>query len=337
MRLLILGGTWFLGRTLAERAVKAGHAVTTFTRGRTAPDVAGVRPVHGDRTDPADLARVVSTGPYDAVVDTSGTIPADVLRAATALAESARRYVYVSSVNAYEGWPTEPLSERSAVRACPPDATAAPDAGAADRYGRLKAGCENAAGGVYGDRALILRPGVILGPYEYIGRAAWWLNRMARDGRVLCPGDPERGIQPIDVRDVAGFILHAVGVGLHGAYNVAAPIDHTTYGAFLSSCAHAVGTDPEMVWADDQFLLDQGVAMWTELPLWRTYRGTWTVDTDKARTAGLGARPIAETVADTWAWLKHGGDGETGERARELGIDADVETQLLDRWSQRRS
>src|ERR1700722_16094025 len=151
MRLLVLGGTWFLGRAMVEEALRRGHEISTFNRGISAPDVPGARAVHGDRASSTDLARLTGKdGGWDAVIDTSGYVPANVLLAARALAGRARRYAFVSSVNVYGGWPTEPLTEASPVRECAPDAVdEGLDAGA-DRYGRLKAGCENAVTSVFG-------------------------------------------------------------------------------------------------------------------------------------------------------------------------------------------
>lgn len=333
MRLLVLGGTWFLGRAIVEEALRRGHETTTFNRGISASDVPDAQAVHGDRASATDLARLIDEdGGWDAVIDTSGYVPAVVLLAARALAGRAARYAFVSSVNAYQGWPIEPLTEASPVRECAPDATdEGLDAGA-DRYGRLKAGCENAVASVFRDRALVLRPGVILGPYESVGRVPWWLGRIARGGRVLAPGFPERPIQPIDVRDVAAFTIDALGSGLSGAVNVAAPAGHSTFGEFLAACVEATGSGAELEWVDDDFLLAQGVRMWTELPLWRASPGTWQVDASRALAAGLRARPLPETVADTWAWMRSGGAALDHTRQAQLGIDPRVEQKILADW-----
>jgi 2'-hydroxyisoflavone reductase len=247
MRLLMLGGTWFLGRAVVEEALRRGHEVTTFNRGISAPDVPGAQAVHGDRASPADLARLAASGgEWDAVVDTSGYVPAVVLLAARALDGLAGRYAFVSSVNAYQRWPVEPLTEASSVRECAPDDAGEGTDSGADRYGRPKAGCENAVTSVFADRALLLRPGVILGPGESVGRVAWWLRRMARGGQVPAPGYLGRPIQPVDVRDVAAFTLDALGGGLAGAVNVAAPVGHSTFGEFLGSCATAAGPEASL-------------------------------------------------------------------------------------------
>lgn len=335
MRLLVIGGTWFLGRMFVEEAVRAGHDVTTFNRGRTADDVPGVATVRGDRTNPGDLGRLRAAGEWDAVIDTCGYVPADVLASATALDDRAGRYVFVSTIAAYAGWPVEPLTEDRPLRECAPTAVDAPDTDRGERYGRLKAGCERAVRDAFGDRTVILRPGVILGPYEYLGRLPWWLHRVARGGRVLAPGPPDRGIQPADVRDVAAFALRTATTGDAGTYNVTAPPGHTTYEELLTACAQATGSDAGFTWVDDGFLLDHGVEAWTELPLWRPAPGTWRVDSARARAHGLTSRAIGETVAGAWRWLASGGRAVDEQRPVEPGIDAAKEARLLAAWAAR--
>ncbi|GAB2858954.1 NAD-dependent epimerase/dehydratase family protein [Actinocorallia aurea] len=316
-----------MGRAVVDEARAAGHEVTTFTR-RTV--VSGAEAVHGDRADARDLAGLARRGPWDVVVDTSGMVPRDVLSSAQALVGSAGRYVFVSTVNVYTGWPTVPLDEGSPVRECAHDDAGGERQGETygDRYGRLKAGCERAALEVFGRRAAVLRPGVILGPREYIGRLAWWLGRMKRGGRVLAPGEPGREIQPVDVRDVAGFALMP---GLEGVYNVTAPFGHASYRELLEACSSAAGGHARLVWVPDDFLVERDVPMWTGLPLWRVFPGTWRISS-RAWSSGLVCRPLADTVADTWAWITGGGDVVASHRAGEMGISSTWERELLAEW-----
>jgi 2'-hydroxyisoflavone reductase len=341
MRLLILGGTWYLGRTIGELALDAGWQVTTFNRGVSAPDLAGVEVVHGDRQRADDFRRLAERGPWDAVIDTIGYIPQQVLGAATALAAAVGHYVFLSSVNVYTGWPNEPLDDNSALFGCPPDAdkTFGADLGYAGQYGAHKAGCERAVvAGLGADRATLLRPGVILGPREYVGRLTWWLDRAARGGQLLAPGPATRAIQPIDVRDVAQFALQCATTRIAGAYNLSAPVGHSTFADLIDDCIAATnaGTDP--VWVDPQWLIDRGVEQWTELPLWRTHRGVWAVDSHRAFAAGLRCRPLRDTVADTWTWMTSGGAAITGEgeagRAADHGLTPEREAELLTAWGQ---
>jgi 2'-hydroxyisoflavone reductase len=341
MRLLIMGGTWFLGRTLAEQALARGWHVTTFSRGRSGHDVRGTEPIRGDRARPADIAGLAAAGHWDAVVDTSGHVPAMVATAASALRPVADRYLYISTVNAYRGWPEEPLTDASptydAAAGMIPVTTGA-DRGLAPaaEYGRLKAACEQAAQQQFRDgRCLILRPGVVVGPYEYVGRLPWLLRRMHQGGPVLAAGDPGRPIQPLDVRDLAAFIVLAISSQLSGAMNVTAPIGHSTYGDMLGACRDVTGRRADLVWVDDQWLSEQDVTPWTEIPLWRTAPGSWAVASERAAHAGLACRPLRDTVADTWDWMGRE-DPMPHERAGEIGIDAAKEQELLAAWERYR-
>lgn len=333
MRILILGGSWFLGRTIVEHAVNRGDEVTTFRRGRSGSDVDGVATIRGDRTNLDDLARLADAGRWDMVVDTSSFVPRETLALARALEPVTARYVLVSTVSVYEGWPTRPLTEDSPALACPPEA--GPDYGfdgdpGPSKYGFGKAGCERAVLDTFGpDRVAVLRPGVILGPRDYVGRLEWWLRRMQRGGRVLAPGRPDRLIQPVDVRDVAAFALTS---GLVGTYNLTGARSEQM-SDMLEACHEATGNNAVFEWVtDEQWLAEQGIQQWTELPLWRTYPGVWAVDASRARQAGFSGRPVRETVADTWSWLSSGGAAIEHQRAGELGISPEREQAILGLW-----
>jgi nucleoside-diphosphate-sugar epimerase len=340
MRILVLGGTWFLGKAVVQEAQRRGWHVTTFNRGRSAGPLPGVEAVHGDRQVPGDMRRLAGYGPWDAVVDTSASTlaPRDVLAGVRLLGAVTSRYTYVSTVSAYAGWPDQPLSEDSALLDGPPDA--GPEYGRMpedwDRrgpnfhYGRQKAGTERAVLAAMGeDRAVILRPGVILGPEEYVGRLPWWLNRVARGGRILAPGAPETTIQPADVRDVARFALDQAATGGGGAFNIAAPIGRDTMGGLLTACLDVTESSGRLVWTPQEVLHAQGVREWTELPLWRTNRGVWQVDSGKAVAAGFTCRPLAETVRDTWGWLQSGGQPVEHPRWAEHGLEPEKEAKVL--------
>ncbi|MEV8635044.1 NAD-dependent epimerase/dehydratase family protein [Streptosporangium sp. NPDC051023] len=332
MRLLILGGTRFLGRVVAEQALQRGHDVTTFNRGRSGDDVPGVTTICGDRTSEQDLAALADSGPWDAVIDPSGMTVAMVEDTTRALADVASWYVFISTVNVYRGWPTAPLTDASPLREYTPEGPegeSGPDA-----YGRQKVGCERAVVSVFGECATILRPSVILGPHEYVGRLPWWLSRIHNGGRVLAPGAATWKIQPIDVRDAASFSLDCAERHLVGSYNVAAPIGHSTFGELLAACRKATGSTAELVWVDHVFLRQHGVREWTELPIWRGHEGTWQVDASRAHATGLTCRPLEETVADTWRWLQTGVT-VSSERFAELGISAEREKRILAAWDAR--
>jgi nucleoside-diphosphate-sugar epimerase len=333
MRLLVLGGTRFVGRAIAGAAVGRGWQVTTFNRGQAGPDVRGVQPLRGDRTDQDDLRRLASAGRWDAVVDTSGYVPVNTLQVARSLQAVAGQYVFMSTVSAYRGWPIEPLSEASRVLLCPPDAEAGFGEDTEDgptRYGYQKAGCEAAVAEIFGpDRSVMLRPGVVLGPGEYVGRLPWWLHRVATGGRLLAPGYPARTIQPVDVRDLADFTVRTVEDQLTGAFNVTAPIGRETFGGLLEACVQATGSHPDVVWVPDDVLLMRGVRQWSEIPLWRTFPGVWHVESTRAQSAGLRCRSLADTARDTWAWMRDGQVHLDAERSGEIGLSPEREQAIL--------
>ncbi|WP_239405480.1 NAD-dependent epimerase/dehydratase family protein [Frankia sp. Cj3] len=336
MRLLVLGGTWFVGRILAAEAVDRGWTVTTFNRGRSGPDPTGVEAIRGDRTKAEDLHRLAAAGPWDAVVDVAGTEPWSVGLAARVLRDHVGQYVFVSTVSVYRDWPASPVTESSPLHAGDPDLVVEDPRWDADRYGPLKAGCEAAIRRVVdAERTLVARPGVLLGPYEYVGRLPWWLGRMARGGRVLAPAPADRSIQPVDVRDFAAFLLDLMRRSVSGVFNVAAPAGHATYSGFLDACIEATRTrhgSVDVVWAAQDWLAEQGVRPWTEIPLWRVSKGTWAMDATRAAETGLVCRPIGETVTDTWRWLTAGGAPVPHERQAEHGIDPYKERRLIDMW-----
>lgn len=256
MRLLVLGGTVFAGREIVTQALERGWQVTSFNRGLSGDDVGGVRRLRGDRADAVDVSELAGRGPWDAVVDTSGYVPRNALEVARALESSTAQYLFVSTVSVYAGWPRKRLSEESAVLEAPADA--GPDFGenmenGPSRYGYQKAGCERAVEQVFGaDRTTLLRPGVVLGPREYVGRLPWWLRRVAEGGRVVTPGPSDRSIQPVDVRDLAAFALVCAEQCLSGAFNVTAPVGRETFGGMLAACVDVTGVRPEFVWLSDR-------------------------------------------------------------------------------------
>lgn len=335
MRLLVLGGTRFVGYAVIEAALTAGWEVSSFNRGISGAPPPGVRELRGDRTDPTDLARVSTAGPWDAVVDTSGFVPRDVLATCRYLQGAVRKYVFISTVSVYRKWPVEPLSETSEVLYCPPDA--GPDYGedtedGPTKYGYQKSGCELAVTSSFDiGRSIILRPGVVLGPREYVGRLPWWLRRISEGGRVLAPGTPNRAIQPVDVRDLANFIVGAIAHNVVGTYNITAPQGRETFGGMLYACAKTTNSTAEFVWVPDEKLLAMGVRQWSELPLWRTFPGVWRVDSTAALSAGLSCRSLVNTVVDTWTWMQPGDVNSDTERSSEIGISREREQEILSR------
>ena len=343
MRLLVIGGSVFLGQAFAAEALARGWEVTTFNRGRTAADLPGVRTVRGDRERPEDLARLAAAGPWDAVVDVCGYVPRVVGASAAALAGSAGSYLFVSSINAYPGFPADPVDERSPRHDC------AADAGPEDGdYGVLKAGCERAAVQVFPGRTLVLQPGLIMGPGDRARRLTWWLRRASQGGRMAAPGRPEQEMQLIDARDLAAFGLDRIeagdGKGEDGeTYLVGGSPANTTWGEYLGACVEATGGKAEPVWMDDRFLLAHGVAPWVELPLWaprdEEFAAVWQHSSAKAAEAGLRCRPVPESIRDTAAWLFGPGGTEVAFGAyrslSDRGLAPEKEQQLLADWDAR--
>lgn len=334
MRLLVMGGTWFLGRAVVESALARGWQVTTFSRGRSGTPAPGAEHVLGDRTVADDLRRLAGHGPWDAVIDTSSTelSPKDVLLGAQLLRPQVRHWVHVSTVSVYQGWPHLVLTEEDPVLDCPPDADETFGYTGADGsptiYGFQKAGGERAVSNIFGADATFLRPGVILGPGEYVGRLPWWLGRAARGGRIVAPAPADRLIQPVDVRDVARFALERAEAADGQVFNVTHP-EGITFARFVDECFRVTGGQGGPVWVDGEVLAGHGVSEWTELPLWRTHAGVWSVRSDKAVAAGAQFRPIEQTIAQTWAWLQEGGQLVDHPRRHAHGIDPQKEARLL--------
>ncbi|WP_328863264.1 NAD-dependent epimerase/dehydratase family protein [Streptomyces sp. NBC_00306] len=334
MKLLVLGGTWFLGKAIVEGALKRGWEVTTFNRGRSGKDLPDVAAVHGDRTVVEDVERLASHGPWDGAIDTSSSDlpPKDVLLTASLLRDHVARWVHISTVSVYAGWPHQPLADDSELLDCPADADESygftGDDGSPTKYGFQKAGGERAVLRAFGSRAVFLRPGVILGPGEYVGRLPWWLRRAHEGGRFLAPSPQRRRIQPVDVRDVAMFALDHADSAAGPAFNVAHPAG-ITFEDFVSTCLEVTGGAGRPVWVEPEVLVDHGVKQWTELPLWRTHAGVWTVDASRAVAAGLRCRPLSETIRDTWGWIQNDGRPVDHPRWAEHGIASEKEAKIL--------
>ena len=309
VKVLILGGTRFLGRHIVERLAFCGHHIVCFHRGQTRAELpAGVEERYGDRN--AGIDAVVGEH-WDAVVDTCCYRP-EQMRAALALQTD--RYLLISTANVYAD-----LSLPRVAESAPKIETFDPNDEAA-AYGGNKAACEHLLMQSGIAKPLIFRAGLIAGTWDPTGRFTYWCRRLSRGGRVLAPGDPERPIQYIDAADLAAFAERALAGNLAGAFNVVGPASGASMAEFLDACALAAadrGAPPAtIVWAGDDFLLQRGVEEWTELPLWLTdpnFAGILQLDNSAALQAGLTPRPIADTVRAVLDWLARGGDtAQTG-------------------------
>jgi len=340
MRLLVLGGTRFLGRGVVQAALAAGDEVTTFTRGTSGEPPPGVEAVHGDRTTAEGLA-ALDGREWDAVVDTSGYVPVVVGAAARLLAGHVGHYVFVSTINVYPGAAAEPITADSPVHDCPPDAGRADGEFDPEQYGPFKAGCERAVDQFFAGRSTHIRAGLIIGPHDNSGRLPWWVRRIGRGGEVLAPGEPDRPVRFVDARDLGAWCVHCGRERVSGAFPATGPPGQTTMGALFEACRAATGSDAAFTWVQDDFLVEHGVAGWTELPLWLPAAqapAAYDQDTSGAESAGLRCRPVAESVADTAAWLS--GLDELPARPGMLaapGIAPEREKELLAAWHARQA
>lgn len=299
-QLLVLGGTRFVGRALVHDGLARGWEVTTFNRGSRAAVDARVSALSGDRMRP-DSLHVLAGRDWDLVVDTWSGAPRAARDCAAVLAQRARRYVYISSESVYA--PPPPLG----VDESAPTVDASPDAEDGS-YPELKRGAELAILEAFGPRALLVRPGLVLGPHEDVGRLPWWLNRIAAGGQVLAPGPPDLPLQYVDARDLARFALDAALAGHRGAFNVVSRRGHATMATLLETCRSVTGAcAATLCWMEPEAVLAAGIEPWTELPIWippeHEFAGMHAADVKRAHAAGLRCRPLRETVADTWAWL----------------------------------
>src|SRR5688500_17990477 len=295
MRLLLLGGTHFLGRHVVSAALDRGHDVATFTRGVSGEPPVGACALHGDRDDPDALPAALDGWAPELVVDTSCQTRAAARNAAAVLA-GVRGYAFVSSLNAYAAWPPGPVGPEDDEPTWTTDD---------DEYGPIKAFAERTIGAALDGRFLTARAGLIIGPHDPIHRLGWWLDRIARGGRVVVPDALDQPIAAVDARDLAGWLVEAAERGLSGAVNATGLYGMTTLGGLLELCREVTGSDAEWVPVPEEELLAAGVEPWVHLPLWlpaEVARSAWDVDTTRARTLGLPSRPLVVSVGDTWAW-----------------------------------
>jgi 2'-hydroxyisoflavone reductase len=319
MRILVLGGTQFLGRHTVDAALARDHDVTMFNRGQTRPDLfPEVEKLRGDRDGDLDS---VHGRDFDAVVDTSGYVPRIVRETIEALGDVGH-YTFVSSISVYADVSTPP------TESSPVAELKEPTEEWREAYGELKADCEDVVRERFPD-AFIPRPGLIVGPWDPTGRFTYWPERFSDGGRVPAPAPPDADAQVIDARDLADWIVRAAETRLAGTYNaVDRPFPRST---LIDTCRRVAGVDAGVVWVDGSFLAEHEVGEWMELPLWLSdpsFAGMLSVDPSAAFAAGLEPRPLEETVRDTLAWIA-AGDAPAETAA---GLDRTKEQSLLDSW-----
>ncbi|HEU5370277.1 MAG TPA: NAD-dependent epimerase/dehydratase family protein [Ktedonobacterales bacterium] len=302
MKLLLLGGTVFLGRHLVEAAQARGHEVTLFNRGQhnaaLFPDVEKLR---GDRD--GDLSALQGRR-FDAVIDTCGYVPRVVRASAELLAGAVDHYTFISTISVFANTSKPGIDESGAVGKLADETT---EEVTGESYGPLKALCEQAAERAMPERVLNIRPGLIVGPHDPTDRFTYWPHRVAQGGEVLAPGRPEYLVQFIDARDLAEWTIRMVEAKQTGTYNATGPDYPLTLGQVLEECKRQSGSDARFVWVDEKRLLDAGATPWMEVPLWipesdPDAAGFSAINCNKAFAAGLTFRPLGETIRDTLAW-----------------------------------
>lgn len=333
MKLLILGGTRFVGRHLAEAALKGGHEVTLFNRNRQGTDL-NVETLVGDRNH--DVSALWGRT-WDAVIDVSAYTPAAARRSAEALQEAVTHYTFISTVSVYESFARPGLDEQAPVAVISDEeAEAASEPVSADLYGPLKARCETVVRKFFPDGALVVRPGLVVGPYDYTDRFTYWVRRVGAGGTVLAPGDPEQRVQFIDARDLARWTVRATETGLTGTFNATGPEGVLTMSAFLETCRRVLRPEAELEWVTNDFLLSHGLEAGDLMP-WHPaeampgWDGFYALDVSKAVDEGLGFRPLEETVRDTSTWDETRGDEplKSGLSQREAVLLAEWRTSRI--------
>ncbi len=322
-RILVIGGTGFIGPHIVRGLMAAGHKLTLFNRGKTNPDLfAELETVRGDRN--TDMSKLAGRS-FDAVIDTSGYTQRH-LTESTAVLQNVKQYLFVSSISVYDDFSKVGLVE-SAPRATLADPTVEVING--ETYGGLKAICEDVVFDRLNDAALIIRPGLIVGPGDKTDRFTYWPARVARGGQVLAPGDPNDSVQFIDVRDLADWVVRLIDQQTIGAFNAVSPPGFADMGRLLANCRSVAGSDARFVWAHADFLSANNVAPWSDMPVWvpptGDYLGFASVNVDRAVAAGLRQRPIADTVSGTLDWFRN----QRPDGALKAGLAPERESELL--------
>lgn len=327
MKLLILGGTVFLGRHLVEMALARGHDVTLFNRGQHNSDLfPSVEKLRGDRNGNLESLKHRT---WDAVIDTSGYIPRIVQASAQLLKGNVNHYTFISSISVYNDFSVFNQDETAPVGKLP-DETVEEVTG--DTYGPLKALCEQVLEATLPAQTLIVRPGLIVGPYDPTDRFTYWVRRVAQGGEVLAPNPPDKSIQLIDVRNLAEWIIQKVESQSVGVFNATGPNYLLTMKRLLEECKAVSGSDATFCWVDEEFLNANDVEPWMELPLWLPEKlsmsGMLAVNYNKAIQAGLSFRPLSNTIRDTLAW----DNSRLSDELRQAGMKPAKESELLQAW-----
>jgi 2'-hydroxyisoflavone reductase len=327
MKLLVLGGTIFLGRHLVETALQRGHEVTLFNRGQHNADLfPEVEKLRGNRD--GDL-EALKGGKWDAVVDTSGYVPRIVGDSARLLADAVEHYTFISSISVFADTSKPGMDEEAPVATLEDESV---ETVTGETYGALKVLCEQTAEAAMPGRVLTIRPGLIVGPDDPTDRFTYWVWRIAQGGEVLSPVEPEVAVQIIDVRDLARWNLDMIEAGQTGVFNATGPDYTLTFGELFRTTQNVSGSDASYTWVNKDFLLDAGVEPWSDLPMWipaDSRDAYWSaIDVSKAIEHGLTFLPLSQTVKDTLDWAA----ARPADHDWRAGLRPEREKELLAAW-----
>ena len=338
MKLLVLGGTKFLGRAVVDAALERGHEVTLFNRGQTNPELyPDVERLRGDRD--GDLSALEGRS-WDAVVDPSAYVPRVVRASAELLAPSVGHYVFVSSISVYRSFARPDFDEEAPLIELEDHSVE----DVQEHYGGLKALCEQTVNELFPGRAANVRAGLIVGPHDPTDRFTYWPVRVARGGEVLAPAPPTRPVQFVDARDLGDWLVRLAEERTAGTFNATGPVPAVTFRELLDECRRVAASDATITWVEEDFLIEHGVGQWIELPLWLAQTDAdWAhmqeADVARAVAAGLRFRPLAETIEATLAWHATRRDASpAGTQAlpnAAVGLASDKEAALLREWRAR--
>lgn len=331
MRMLIIGGTRFVGRAIAEAALSSGHDVTLMHRGKTNPDSLGAAEhLIADRD--GDLS-VLADREFDATIDVCAYLPRQVRTLADALGSRGGHHVYISTMSVYADSAGPTVDEDSPLTATPDPSV---ETVTEETYGGLKVLCEQAAADAYGaDNLTIVRPTYVIGPDDYTFRFPWWVQRIAAGGEVLGPGPERSPMSVIDARDQGEWTVRLAENRTTGAYNGVGTGAPFGFADMLEVTVEAVAPEgTSLTWVDGTWLAQQGVG-YADLPLWNEGKDEWTLAADNSRAlaTGLSPRPLVETIRDTHAWLQR----RDVTPPQPWGLSAERESEVLHAWKSERS
>jgi 2'-hydroxyisoflavone reductase len=328
LKILILGGTSFLGPHLIEELQEHGHEVTLFNRGTQNSSIfSTVEKLQGNRD--GDL-KALEGHQWDAIIDTSGHLPRVVEASSKILAEATHHYTFISTIGVYENFSKFDIDEDYPLAKLSDEKN---EEITEKTYGALKACCEDVIWRYFPNQSLIIRPGLIVGPFDPTDRFTYWPVRVMAGGKILAPGKPTQNLQFIDVRDLAKWIVLMVERQATGIYNATGPATPITFEQLINACQEFNKKDVATQWIDEDFLMENDVQDWSEVPLWLSYKrnmpGFLSINVQKAINAGLKFRPLSETISSILSW-----DSSRGNIKRQAGLDQEKEKELLWLWQQ---